>query len=65
MWTAYHFALARTNPAHLWIFAAPFSIGMFFAVLFKRSGNLWIVAVLHGPGDWFMDGLAQASHMLR
>ena len=62
---AYHFALARANPAHLWIFAATFSIGMFFAVLFKRSGNLWIVAFLHGLGDWFIDGLAQVSRMPR
>lgn len=60
---AYHFALARANPPHLWIFAATFSIGMFFAVLFKRSGNLWIVAVLHGLGDWFIDGLAQVPRM--
>ena len=60
---AYHFALARANPAHLWIFAATFSIGMFFAVLFKRSGNLWIVALLHGLGDWFIDGLSQVPRM--
>jgi uncharacterized protein len=60
---AYHFALARANPRHLWIFAATFSIGMYFAVLFKRSGNLWMVGVLHGLGDWFIDGLAQVSRM--
>lgn len=60
---AYHFAQARANPLHLWIFAATFSIGIFFAVLFKRSGNLWIVGGLHGLGDWFMDGLAQVSRM--
>jgi membrane protease YdiL (CAAX protease family) len=62
---AYHFSAARTNPSHLWIFVAIFSIGMFFAVLFKRSGNLWIVALLHGLGDWFIDGLAQVSRMAR
>ena len=62
---AYHFALARANPPHLWIFAAIFSIGVFFAVLFKRSGNLWIVALLHGLGDWFIDGLSQVSRIPR
>jgi membrane protease YdiL (CAAX protease family) len=62
---AYHFLAARTNPSHLWIFAAIFSIGLFFAVLFKRAGNLWIVALLHGLGDWFIDGLAQVSRMTR
>ncbi len=59
----YHFALARTNPSHLWIFAGIFSIGMFFAVLFWRSGNLWMIAILHGLGDCFIDGLAQVSRM--
>jgi membrane protease YdiL (CAAX protease family) len=58
---AYHFELAQGNPAHLWIFAATFGIGLFFAILFKRSGNLWMVGVMHGIGDIFIDGLAQAS----
>jgi len=62
---AYHFALARTNPSHLWIFAAIFAIGMFFSVLFLRSGNLWIIALLHGLGDCFIDGLSQVSRMPR
>jgi membrane protease YdiL (CAAX protease family) len=61
----YHFALARENPSHLWIFAGIFSIGLYFAILFHRSGNLWMVAILHGLGDFFIDGLAQASRMIR
>jgi len=60
---AYHFRAAARNPSHLWIFAAIFSIGLFFAILFKRSGNLWIIGVMHGLGDWFIDGLAQVSKM--
>lgn len=40
---AYHFRAARVNPSHLWIFAATFAIGLFFALIFRRSGNLWIV----------------------
>jgi membrane protease YdiL (CAAX protease family) len=60
---AYHFRSARMHPAHLWIFAAIFAIGLFFAVLFRRSGNLWIVGILHGLGDWFIDGLAEVSRM--
>jgi len=62
---AYHFLAAQKNPSHLWIFAAIFSIGLLFAILFKRSGNLWIVGVMHGLGDWFIDGLAQVSRMAR
>ncbi len=60
---AYHFLAAQKNPSHLWIFAAIFSIGLLFAILFKRSGNLWIVGVMHGLGDWFIDGLARVSRM--
>ena len=30
------------------MFAAIFAIGLFFGVLFRRSGNLWMVAVIHG-----------------
>jgi membrane protease YdiL (CAAX protease family) len=61
----YHFGLARKDPAHLWIFAAIFSIGLYFAVLLQRSGNMWIVGLLHGVGDWFIDGLGQVSRMIR
>lgn len=60
---AYHFSAAQRNPSHLWIFAAIFATGLLFAILFKRSGNLWIIAVMHGIGDWFVDGLARVSKM--
>ena len=60
---AYHWLAAQKNPSHLWIFLAIFSIGLFFAFLFKRSGNLWIIGVMHGLGDWFIDGLAKVSHL--
>ncbi len=60
---AYHFSASARNPSRLWIFAAIFSIGLFFAILFKRSGNLWIIGVMHGLGDWFIDGLAKVSRM--
>jgi len=55
----YHFAQARAHPSHLWIFAAIFAVGMYFALAFQRSGNLWIVGPLHGLGDFFIDGLPQ------
>lgn len=60
---AYHFLAAEKNPSHLWIFAAIFSIGLLFAILFRRSGNLWIIGTMHGLGDWFIDGLARVSRM--
>ena len=36
------------------MFAAIFAIGLFFGVLFWRSGNLWIVAVIHGIGNAYI-----------
>jgi membrane protease YdiL (CAAX protease family) len=43
------------------MFASIFAIGLFFGVLFKRSGNLWIVAVIHGIGNaYIVSGLASA-----
>jgi membrane protease YdiL (CAAX protease family) len=61
----YHFAAAQKDPSHLWIFAGIFSIGLYFAMVFRRSGNLWIIAITHGLGDCFLDGLAAAALMAR
>jgi uncharacterized protein len=38
------------------MFAAIFAIGLLFGVLFKRSGNLWIVAIIHGIGNAYIVG---------
>ena len=37
------------------MFASIFAIGL-FGVLFRRSGNLWIVAVIHGIGNAYIVG---------
>jgi membrane protease YdiL (CAAX protease family) len=55
----YHLQGIGANPSHAWIFAAIFAIGLFFGVLYQRSGNLWIVGVFHGIGDWYITGLQQ------
>ena len=34
--------------------ASIFAVGMFFGALYWRSGNLWIVAVLHAIGNAYM-----------
>jgi membrane protease YdiL (CAAX protease family) len=36
------------------MFAAIFAIGLFFGLLFRRSGNLWIVAVIHAIGNAYI-----------
>jgi membrane protease YdiL (CAAX protease family) len=52
----YHFADATTAQA-LAMFAGIFAIGLFFAAVFHRSGNLWMVGVFHGIGDAYISGL--------
>jgi len=49
----YHFQRHAPLP----MFAAIFAIGLLFAIIFRRSGNLAIVGILHGLGDWYIDGL--------
>ena len=51
---AYYFA-SRSSLA-LPMFAGIFAIGLFFGILFRRSGNLWIVAVIHGIGNAYIVG---------
>ena len=38
------------------MFAAIFAIGLFFGALFRRSSNLWMVAVIHGIGNAYIVG---------
>jgi membrane protease YdiL (CAAX protease family) len=52
----YHFA--HTSPPAP-VFAGIFAIGLFFALVFWRSGNLWLVAVSHGIGNTYIDGTQQ------
>ena len=51
---AYYFA-SRASLA-VPMFASIFAIGVLFGVLFRRSGNLWIVAVMHAIGNAYMVG---------
>ena len=47
---------SRGAPAALALFAGVFAIGLIFAVLFRRSGNLLIVAVMHAIGNSYIVG---------
>ncbi len=51
---SYYFA-SRASLA-LPMFLSIFVIGLLFGVLFRRSGNLWIVAVMHAIGNSYMVG---------
>ena len=41
-------AISLSRAACAGLFAAVFGIGLFFGIVYYRSGNLWIPAVLHG-----------------
>jgi membrane protease YdiL (CAAX protease family) len=36
------------------MFAAVFAIGLFFGLLYQRSGNLWLVTVFHAIGNAYV-----------
>jgi membrane protease YdiL (CAAX protease family) len=52
-----HYQYLSTKPATaLPMFAAIFAIGLLFAMVFQRSRNLWIVAVMHAFGNAYAVG---------
>jgi membrane protease YdiL (CAAX protease family) len=53
----YHFGREAPLP----MFAGIFAIGLFFGVVFQRTGNLWMVGIFHGLGDWFIGGLGSLA----
>ena len=48
----YHFSQSNSLP----MFAGIFVTGLFFAIVFDRSGNLWMVGTFHGIGDAYIEG---------
>lgn len=56
-----HFYYFFQAPVPVAMLAAIFAIGLFFAVLFHRSGNLWIVAAFHGLGTAFILGSSSSQ----
>jgi membrane protease YdiL (CAAX protease family) len=38
------------------MFASIFAVGLFFGLLFRRSGNLWRVAIFHAIGNAYIAG---------
>lgn len=49
----WHYFASRASLA-VPMFASIFAIGLFFGVLYRRSGNLWIVAVMHAIGNAYI-----------
>jgi membrane protease YdiL (CAAX protease family) len=50
----HHYYWTTYQSQALPMFAAVFAIGLLFGVLYRRSGNLWIVAVMHAIGNAYM-----------
>ena len=48
----YYFASRRSLAVPM--FASIFVVGVFFGVLYRRSGNLWIVAIFHAIGNAYI-----------
>ena len=55
-----HYFASRASLA-VPMFAAIFAIGLVFGVLFRRSGNLWIVAIMHAIGNSYIVGSLEAG----
>lgn len=53
----YHLASGRPWSSIAAILAATFAIGLFFAFVFHRTRNLWLVGVFHGIGNLFIGGI--------
>lgn len=51
-WHYFHSRASFAGP----MFASIFAIGLFFGALFRRSGNLWIVAIFHAIGNSYIVG---------
>lgn len=60
----YHFGVARPWPATAAILAATFGIGLVFAFIFRRTRNVWLVGLMHGIGNAFVNGGASFAAML-
>lgn len=55
----YHLTEENSPVSKAIMFMAVFAIGAVFAFIFHRTRNLWLVGVLHGIGNAFMNSPAQ------
>ena len=60
----YYFHSALSDAGKAEIFAAIFAIGLFFAFIFARTRNLWIVGIFHGIGNLFTNSGMEIHSLL-
>ena len=57
----YHLTSSTSWLSTALIVAATFGIGLFFALVFHRTRNIWLVGVFHGIGNVYMNGAAKIA----
>jgi uncharacterized protein len=60
----YHLTSARSPASIAAILAATFAIGLFFAFVFHRTRNVWLVGTFHGIGNAYVNGTARIAALL-
>ncbi len=60
-----HFYYLLQTPPGFGMLAVIFAIGLFFAVLFHRSDNLWLVATFHAIGTAFVLSASNSTYLLQ
>jgi len=60
----YYFDAAMTDMGKAVMFAAIFGVGLFFAFIFARTVNIWIVGIFHGIGNLFTNGGSEIHSLL-
>jgi membrane protease YdiL (CAAX protease family) len=61
---SYYFHSTLSDIGKAAMFGAIFAIGLFFAFIFARTRNLWIVGVFHGIGNLFTNGGGEIHSLL-
>jgi CAAX protease family protein len=59
----YHFTSTRSWASTVAILAATFGIGLVFAFIFHRTRNIWLVGLMHGIGNVFVNGSAHLASL--
>jgi CAAX protease family protein len=60
----YHLTSSRSPASIALVLGATFAIGLFFAFIFHRTRNVWLVGVFHGIGNAYINGAAAIAALV-
>jgi membrane protease YdiL (CAAX protease family) len=60
----YHLMSSRSPASVAMVLAATFTIGLVFTFIFHRTRNLWLVGILHGIGNAYINGASEIASLL-